>query len=441
MSLYKYFDKIFSSNDLKERNGISYYFEGVPDEKDEYTNHLVRAINNDKINFIYNLEMDNSKVSPLVQEIKSLFKFKDLSQERFIVNKCLDKLSEKSDEIKSSFNFVLQEYKKYESKTLTFDSLINFCCRMCYFIENNKQDKPTLIYYGNITKGKIYYLSFLNNLGFNTIIINTYENSPKSAIPLIENYFKPIRFKNKISDFKIPDSEIITAIETNAYKAEEQVNRFYGEEKKEISKLINVPIKTSYDDLINVWLTPRNERNGYKIINGVKYLPSIIAKINGVEENEEEFRNKMKQLMTNDTIIFKKVFELYSSNNNDCASGLLVLKENIKDILNDKLSQIDKNKYKDILISDCLLDIIQKIDKENYDPKLFVFYNDKIPIHTDIYKFYQLLGFDIVMISPSGYSGIEKLDNCNLYELPKYNSKFKLFGSRRKNIIKRLFGG
>lgn len=442
MSLYNEVDNIFKENNLKNKNGIAYYFEGIPIDKverNEYINILVRNKNN-----FSDIIIDNAEVAPLILELKEMFKIKDMSQEPFIIKKCLEKLY--LDNVEKEFKELVSEYKFYESNTLSFDSLINFCGRLTYSINKNLQNDSSIIYYGDITKGKLYYLRFMNKLGYNTIIINTKENNPKQVIPILEDYFKPIKFKDKILNFQIPDKEIISVIETNAYKAEQQVNEYYeSDENKEINKIVNVPIRTSYEDLINLWLTPINERKGYKLQNGIKYIPNFVCKINGIENDEELFKNKIQQLITNDTIVFNGLFETdkfygKSSVTNDLKDIMNILKKNVKEILKDKLKNFDKQ-LKDYVLSDKFIDIIQRCDKENYNPKLFAFHNDKIPFtkfSLEIYEFYQSFGFDIIMFSPSGYAGIEQLKECNLYELDKYNSKFK-FKNERDSLFKRIF--
>lgn len=466
MSLYDEFEKLFNSDLLNNKNKLSYYFEGIPsnnEEKIKFTNELVKisSDNNDHIKFVNGIKLDDNKLLDLVTEIKQAFKFKDLSQEQFIINKCVNKLpfeKSKLKEIKEAFNFVLKEYKFHESNHLTFDSLVNFCAKLTCLIIDNKQNEPTIVCFGNLTKAKIYYLRFINYLKFNTIIINTYKSNPKSIYSLLEDYYKLIKFDSGDPNFIIPDREIVTAIETNAYKAEQQVNMYYNdnEENKEIADIVSVPIKTSYEDLINLWLTPANERQGYKIRNGIKYIPNFICKINGVEEDEEAFRNKIQQLITEDTIVFMSVYEWknkrnifkeigagirYYAEENDDFDRTLILKKNIRKIFKEKLKEVNK-KYRSEVTTDNLLDIIQRLDKDNYNPKLFVFHNDKVPIETlDQYKLYQSLGFDIIMLSPSGYAGIEDLENCNLYELDKYDPDFKIKINKKISIIRKLFGG
>lgn len=442
MSLYNEISKIFEENSLKNKNGIAYYIEGIPVEKDERNEYINILVRNKSL--FKDIIIDNSEMTLIISELKNMFKIKDMSQEPFIIKKCLEKIIP-YDNVEKEFKELVSEYKFYESKTLSFDSLINFCGKLVYTINKNRQDDSSIIYYGDITKGKVYYLRFMNKLGYNIIIINPKENSPKQIIPIIEDYFKPIKFKDKILNFKIPDEEIISTIETNAYKAEQQVNIFYEEDNKIVSDIVNVPIITSYEDLTNLWLTPINERKGYKIQNGTKYLPNFICKINGVESDEDQFRNKLQNLITDETIIFNKIYEtdkFYGKDvNNNLNEVNKILKENIKEILNNKLKKFDNN-LKKIILSDRLIDIIQKIDKDNYNPKLFIFHNDKVPFNKmtlEVYKFYQSLGFDILMVSPSGYAGIEQLDNCNLYELDKYDSKFKFKKNKSTNIIREFF--
>lgn len=422
MSVFDDFKEITKLSNLENKQGLAYYFEGIPDERNEYLNILFRLSHNCNINFITDFKINNDIMTKSILEVKEAFKIKDMSQEPFIINKFVNNVFTDNKEFKDKFKQVVNEYKNYESARLTYDSLINFCGGLSYLFDTNRQDKPTIVYYGNITKRKLYCLRLLNLLQYNVILINTFENSPKALIPIIEDYFQKIKFKNQEHDIDIPDKEIIEAIETNAYKAEQQVNLYYGTNNDKIEKLVNIPIKTSYDDLENLWLTPVNERKGYKIESGIKYIPNYVCKINGVEDDEEKFLDKINKLIIGDTIVFNSAF---GDNKQGNLNRLLILKKNIKNIITEKLNEINYNN-KESLISNKLLGIVQLMDKENYNPKLIIFHNDEIPItNLDPYKFYQSLGFDILMISPVGYSGIEELDNCNLYELNKYDRNFK----------------
>ena len=90
-------------------------------------------------------------------------------------------------------------------------------------------------------------------------------------------------------------------------------------------------IKTSYDDIFDLWITPVNERKGYKIKNGVKYIPNILCKINGVENDREAFKEKFKKLITENSFIAtdKEILTYIRDSTRTGKISLSVLKKNV----------------------------------------------------------------------------------------------------------------
>lgn len=133
--------------------------------------------------------------------------------------------------------------------------------------------------------------------------------------------------------------------ETEAYKANSEVmQKLYTEESffykpwqfVEYS-ICAATLKTTYEE-VNIWgKQAAMIRPGWKVENGVVYIPNIFAKINGVHKNLRLYRKEIKFLKNQPNILFYMGFPMYIPRKNR------VFSKEYFSVLN-KEGYIDKNK-------------------------------------------------------------------------------------------------
>lgn len=451
MTVYTDYKQLLESRFINNKNSLMYYIKGIPDNKEEYLNTLVRLKDNQNIHIeTSDLKINQELELQIANELKNSFRIKDLTQKQFIINKALKLINkDKDQEFINELNNIITDYERHNVKNYTFDILINVLSRLCSLEKqySNIKDKSTLLFFGQITKAKLYYTRLLNLLKMNVIIVSTKQNDISCPLGQIEEYCNIIEYNNQ-EVINYPDKEIISEIKTNAYIAEEQVNEIYGAQNNIVKDIITIPIKTTFDDVFNIWNKPIKERDGYRIANNIKYIPQLVCKINGINKSEE-FDNQIKSLFEAN----KENLIIISSDlntNNDWLSSFIgtksnekfldlnVLKKLSKDIISKKMNELQTT----VKISDKFsnsIRLFQMIDKEDYNPKLLIF-NYKNKKYINIIKLFYKLGFDIIEINSMGYSGIEEfLPDVSVYDLSNYSEDYEIKNYKKQSLFSKLF--
>lgn len=456
MTVYTDYKQLLESRFINNKNSMMYYIKGIPDNKEDYLNTLVRLKDNQNIYIETNdLKINQELELQIASELKNSFKIKDLTQKQFIINKALKIINkDKDQEFLNELNNIITDYERHYVKNYSFDILINVLSRLCSLEKqySNIKDKSTLLFFGQITKVKLYYTRLLNLLKMNIIIISTKQNDISCPLGQLEEYCNIIEYNNQ-EIINYPDKEIISEIKTNAYIAEEQVNEIYGTQNNIIKDLITIPIKTTFDDIFNIWNKPIKERDGYRIANNTKYIPQLVCKINGINKSEE-FDNQIKDLFkvneenliiisskfdsSNERYDLLSVLSPFKNSNNESFLDLNVLKESSKKIISKKMNELQST----IKISDKFsnsIRLFQMIDKEDYNPKLLIF-NYKNKKYRNVVKLFYKLGFDIIEINSMGYSGIEEfLPDVSVYDLSNYSEDYEIKNYKKQSLFSKLF--
>lgn len=454
MTVYTDYKQLLESRFINNKNSLMYYIKGIPDNKEEYLNTLVRLKDNQNIYIeTSDLKINQELELQIANELKNSFRIKDLTQKQFIINKALKLINkDKDQEFLNELNKIITDYERHHVKNYSFDILINVLSRLCSLEKqySNLRDKSTLLFFGQITKVKLYYVRLLNLLKMNIIIISTKQNDISCPLGQLEEYCNIIEYNNQ-ETINYPDKEIISEIKTNAYIAEEQVNQIYGSQNNIVKDLITVPVKTTFDDIFNIWNKPIKERDGYRIANNIKYIPQLVCKINGINKSED-FDNQIKDLFKIDEEnLITITSDIDNSNtnsllmmisgrdsNNDKFLDLNILKESSKKIINKKMNELQST----VKISDKFsnsIRLFQMIDKEDYNPKLLIF-NYKNKKYIDTIRLFYKLGFDIIEFNSMGYSGIEEfLSDVSVYDLNDYSENYEIKNYKKQGLFSKLF--
>lgn len=351
----------------------------------------------------------------------------------------------------------------------------------------NEIYNPKILYYGDIKKHEAYFLLFLSKIGCDILYINSYNDEIFEKIDRDEIYTKLITLPNTSPLQEFPLEEIIIRQETTAFKASREIgNIIYNENdglyrpwQFEDYKTHPLTLKTTYDELKILWKEEARMRSGFKIENGTVYLPNLFAKISGVHSDLNLYWSEFAELKEMDNLIFipqlpyiktnYSRYDLYSLEYCCDKNGLVdkesllknrlykfgYLKTSLQNAIIDKINQLFKLPIlKDSLsvefrlkilitvltMDKNILELIQKFDYPFKIPKIFIYDKDE-NIFSDedfiILAFLNLMGFDIVIFTPTGYNNIEQKIDEKYFDTHKLEDiKFNLELSDLKSIRK-----
>jgi len=285
--------------------------------------------------------------------------------------------------------------------------------------------------------------------------------------------------------------------ETDAYKASVEIDRIlhcgidgnYRLWQFQNYKVNITPLKTTYDELFILWKEEARFRQGFKVEDNTITISNIFAKISGTHKDMEFYYKELDTLKQDEkeTIFITSVpFTLNNGNYmvdkpilND--KGIFDL-ENIKHLNNYPFGYLKTSsqnlilsKINEIIGSDDLfnfqittelkfkilntifnieekyLNLIQKFDYPFQTPKIVLFHNNKTLFSQEdaiILAFLHLIGFDIVIFTPTGYNNLEKhindlyFDTHRLADV-KYNLQLpkKIAPNVNKHKRKRVTAG
>ncbi len=292
-----------------------------------------------------------------------------------------------------------------------------------------------------------------------------------------------------------PKSEPKVKMATTAYNAERELDQllYTGTglfRNRQFTRSNPVTLKTTYDEIKILWKEEAKYRPGFEAEAGRVVVPNIFAKICGVPEGDEQgYFRTIESMLTEKTILIKKIpfitAESFNSirpfvykffeNGEICPEEIKkhkeykydFLSEDIQDYILEKLQQMIDLKWIEadtmgieyaILATILNLDkntlrLIQQFDFTRDIPKLMVIDVDEAMFSLEdcIYLlFLNLVGFDIVIFTPTGYRNLEKYvkeDAFEQYQIGQYlfNLTVPLLKARTQQtgsegLFQRLFG-
>lgn len=505
---------------VRQNERFFYQIIGVPDNETEYYNNLYQLeCNLRQLNpvsyYRYDLEIKNGNMTNLIDTIRNAFKFKDITQKDFVFTKCFDscgvtsKIS--SDLVKNwrkTFCSICNKWysEKCVKKTITFDMIVSFGVKiskwLSHIIDNvyqcvNILEIPKVIFYGCEKEHEMYFMELLFNLGFDVLYINTKEIQNLTCKNKLNSISKKIEYEKKCELPEFPKKEQIVSYETNALKAQNEVNEMYYDGQSVLKpwqlqkcSTRNVPLKITYDELFTLWNVDSNMRPQFKVQNNTVYIPNLCCKVSGVEDDVKDFCNKIIVLFSEKNCVLyenkspvshidfehEKTFILRSNlremldhdfkldrkkmKNAPCWSyGYLnpnlqeMLLDHVERILKDGINQNNQKEMIQRLIvilnlDSKILNLLQNFDYGFSVPKLILYHSTNMQyyeIDAILFSFLNSIGFDIVAITPTRYCDLEDIfeeEKLNIFHLGNsamnLKSPFKK-GKEKKSFIERIF--
>lgn len=432
---------------------------GVPDKEDTYpilVNSVIqkaKALGRKYVIFedgIYNPKFEENQAFDSSFNLKTITPFDILgpypifnkSSMQVEVNNYIEELIEKRQ-------FIVENQKENYIKVL-YIWLIRY---LNMFYMDRRLDKvPLIVVWGTINQREQEFIGLLSLLPID--IVHFSPNTQDMYKELATQEIFKVKFGQTSDKFKtFPKNNTINKVETVAYRAERELDTLLYTDTEglyrpnQFKDVESVVLKTTYDEIGILWNQEAKYRPSFETLGNLVKLGTIFAKINGVPgNNKEEYLDKTRQLITGETLIYQKFpfntgiidptmsdfirqvvyknkidfekikaskyynYGVYSQETQE----LIIRKTEQLLILDWCNGEVQNLIYKVIEVVFTLpTDMVQLI--HNYDfttkiPKLIAFSGDTGICSLEdsiIIMFLKLIGFDILILAPTGYRLIE----------------------------------
>ncbi|AFM41304.1 hypothetical protein Desaci_2351 [Desulfosporosinus acidiphilus SJ4] len=326
-----------------------------------------------------------------------------------------------------------------------------------------------ILFYGSIKLHEVYLLIFFHRVGSDVLFVHP-ELEGDTAFASIDDkctLTQLIKNSTGMSVSPFPLGERLIRKSTIAYNASREIEEVIYSEDVGLYKpwqfehYLTQPItlKTTYDELKILWSEPAKIRAEFKVQNKKVYVPNLFAKINGVTEDLTSFWQDIKSFSLAPNTLMIKVLpfskvnytrqELYQAdylfNEEGYVDEEKVIKSQhykfgylrtslqqfiiakINELLfsNMLLLQIDERMKLKILMTiltmdDSLIKLIETFDFPQEIPKIIVYDRNKesfSEFDAITLAFLNLVGLDILILTPTKYNTLEQLIKPNLFDV------------------------
>lgn len=358
------------------------------------------------------------------------------------------------------------------------------------------EDIPVVVYYGDISQSELLFLHFMSRCGFDVIYITPNKNNFDLT------YAKNLNGRMQL--FQLPQSKesgcyptktVKVKVATVAYSAERDLDTMlYGGDTGiyrnfQFPNSQSVTLKTTFEEIEILWKQEARFRQGFSTAGNLVSIPNIFAKISGVEDgNMDKYWDDVRSKLTPETVLIVKDKSVQQQENAvDLAAYRQFYRNGEIDAERLKASTLNRFSYLPDRIQDMLLyklqetvssgfikltgdnlmcavmhfglnldkeltKIIQQFDFTRTIPKIIYIDTIEDPfslgecIRTVLCS---LIGFDVLIYTPTGYKNIESYVTNDAFEEHTLNQymyntevpKFKI-PSEEKNsgFFGKLFG-
>lgn len=325
---------------------------------------------------------------------------------------------------------------------------------------------PVLMYYGNIDTPEIAFLHFMSRLGIDVLYIcsNT-SGLAELKRNNLEGRMQIFELPCSVPVTPYPDKPVRAKLATAAYNASKELNNIlYNNDTIfrdfQFSDMQSVTLKTTCEEIDVLWHQPAKYRTGFEVNGDKVTVPNIFAKLSGVKDgNLNAYWDSVRRKLSPDTRViikapsYKKYAESQLGIFSQYFRGEQILTEQLKASplnkyghLSDSLQTLIFSKMQEAVDSGFLkiakgellplviyvgmnldreiLRLLQKFDFTKDIPKLII-----IDVIEDTFSkieciqlvLYSLLGFDILVCTPTGYRDIETFVSETAFETHTMN--------------------
>lgn len=328
------------------------------------------------------------------------------------------------------------------------------------FVNWKMPEISCLIYLGGCkNENEAMFIRFMARLPVDVLILNPNLNI---KCCLESKYLLEVSYTESMSVDRFPRESSDIHMGTAAYHAERELDSIMYQDSglyrnQQYGKAVSVTLQTMYEEIAILWDQELKYRPNFSTVDSVVNIPVIFAKVSGVKDGlVPQYWSAIKTLITNDTIVVKKVPYIESADFNPVKpyvaefykNGRLqrekikahqsyqygFLREEVQEHILDKLQLLIEQKtikgtfengteytiIATVLNMDKdIVRMIQKFDFTKKNPKLIYINTTEKMISLDdsiLTAFLNLLGFDVVFFVPTGYQSVEKYFNRKVME-------------------------
>ena len=355
-------------------------------------------------------------------------------------------------------------------------------------------DIPVVLYYGDISQSELYFLHFMSRCGFDVIYITPNKQLLDITVDKnIDNRMQIFQLPQSKESGSYPSKAVKMKVATVAYSAERELDTMlYGGDAGifrdfQFPNSQTVTLKTTLEEIGILWKQEARFRQGFETSGNLVTVPNIFAKISGVKDGSAAaYWEEIRERLTPETILRVKTADQQPTANPDLSVYRSFYRNGKIDAERLKASSLNRYSYLPDRIQDMLLFKLQEaadsgflklqgdelmcsvmhfglnLDKEfmkllqSFDftkqlPKLI--WIDAVEQTFSLEECIQLvlcnlIGFDILIYTPTGYKNLETFVSADAFEEHTQNEflynmevpKFKI-PSEQKNggFFGRLF--
>lgn len=324
------------------------------------------------------------------------------------------------------------------------------------------EDIPVILYYGAISQSELYFLNFMSRCGFDVIYITP----DKQLLDLVIDKnpggrMQIFQLPQSKESGSYPDKPVKMKMATVAYSAERELDTMlYGGDAGifrdfQFPNSQTVTLKTTLEEIGILWKQEARFRQGFATSGNLVTVPNIFAKISGVRDgNISAYWEEIRERLTPDTILRIKEAKDAQPENPDLSAYRSFYRNGKIDTERLKSSTLNRCSYLPDRIQDMYLYKLQEtvdsgflklsgdelmcsvlhwglnMDKEfmkmlqSFDftkqlPKLI--WIDAVEQTFTLGECVQLvlcnlIGFDILIYTPTGYKNLETFVSADAFE-------------------------
>lgn len=325
------------------------------------------------------------------------------------------------------------------------------------------EDIPVVLYYGDISQSEMYFLSLMTQCGFDVVYISPNKKNMQTVVDKnIGGLMQIFELPQSKDSGAYPAKAIKTKVATVAYNAERDLDTMlYGGDTGiyrsfQFPNSQSVTLKTTFEEIGILWDQEARFRTGFATAGNLVSVPNIFAKISGVENgNLNNYWEDVRKKLTPETMFYVmakqpaeppevdlSVYRQFCRNGEydverlkaSTLNKISYLPDRIQDMLFYKLQETASSGFLklegDELMCSVLhfgldhhskrtLQLIQQFDFTRTIPKIVCV----DPVEDTFSKWecinlvlYNLIGFDILLYTPTGYKNLETYVSSDAFE-------------------------
>lgn len=328
--------------------------------------------------------------------------------------------------------------------------------RYTHVLFDGVESLPVFIYYGRCVEREWVFMQMLALMGADVIYICT-DHAGDFECTRSKRIMLPV----SVDVPPFPSTEIRVRATTAAYQAERELDQtlYTGTglfRHRQFTRSEPITLKTTIDEVQILWSEESKYRPSFEANNGRVVVPNIFAKVCGVKEGDvSAYFSYVRSLVTENSVLIKEIPHIHphAPNNLRSVSESFVrngeikpdlikrhsdyrydhLSEDLQDYILEKLQKFldlkwikDQGHAEEVTAVSVVLNmeleilrLIQNFDFTRSIPKLIVVNVDESMMSLEdciLIAYLNLVGFDIVIFTPTGYRNLEKYIKDDVFE-------------------------